>query len=98
MTPSFVAPFQSSRVAAPVRPAEFQVIFWEELWAHCSPPFGEVKAIVPMMEKLLLLKEKIEKVSVWPAGMQTMKTVFSVVAISVLPIVLEVILRLLLGK
>jgi hypothetical protein len=50
------------------------------------------------IEKLILLKEKIEKVSVWPFGTQTASTVFSVIAITILPIILEFILKHLLVK
>jgi hypothetical protein len=45
------------------------------------------------IERLIVLREKIEKISVWPFGLDTFTTAFSVVLITILPIILEFILN-----
>jgi hypothetical protein len=45
------------------------------------------------IERLIILREKIHKISAWPFGLHTIGTAISVIIITILPIVLEYILK-----
>ena len=45
------------------------------------------------VEKLMALREKVRRLSIWPFGLQTLRTAFSVVLVTLLPMILEYLLK-----
>jgi hypothetical protein len=59
-----------------------------------NPEKGAGSLDAGRVEKLILLREKVHKMSIWPFGFRTLRTSVSVIFVTILPLLLEHFLKL----